>query len=151
MEEENRLRVEEDGVDVLVGARGGLGGGGHFEWSEEAGDEYLQLLHVLLLRLHHAEHEAEQDRDQFSNRDRATLLCSVSPPEIKIQSQQQVLLRREARLDRKVPNTPLTSSSFSCSQRGGILCNFPQSVSTVAWDYISCILLLNNRRRHLPA
>ena len=73
MEEENRLGVQEDRVDVLVGAGGRLGGGGHLEWSEEAGDEYLQLLHVLFLRLDHAEDEAEQDRDQFSNRDRATL------------------------------------------------------------------------------
>ena len=73
VEEENCLGVEEDGVDVLVGARGGLGGGGHFEWSEEAGDEDLQLLDVLLLRLHHAEHETEQDRDRFSLRDGASL------------------------------------------------------------------------------
>ena len=64
MEEENRLGVEEDGVDVLVGAGGRLRGGGHFEGAEETGDEDLELLHVLLLRLHHAEHEAEvADRD----------------------------------------------------------------------------------------
>ena len=65
MEEENGLGVEEDGVDVLVGAGRSLGGGGHLEGSEEAGDENLQLLDVLLLRLHHPEDEAEQDRDQF--------------------------------------------------------------------------------------
>ena len=54
----------------------------------------------------------------------------------------------EARLDNDF--SPLTSSSFACSQRGGILCNFPQSVSIVAWDYASCILLLCTSQRHLP-
>ena len=63
MEEENSLGVEEDGVDVLVGAGRRLGGGGHLEGPEEAGDEYFQLFDVLLLRLHHSEHEAESDRE----------------------------------------------------------------------------------------
>ncbi len=58
MQEEDRLGVEEDGVDVLVGARRALAAGGHLEGAEEAGDEDLQLFHVLLLRLHHTEHQA---------------------------------------------------------------------------------------------
>ncbi len=55
MEEEDGLCVQEDGVDVLVGAGRALAAGRHLEGAEEAGDEDLQLLHVLLLRLHHAE------------------------------------------------------------------------------------------------
>ena len=60
MKEQNCLRVQEDGVDVFVGTRGILGRRGHLERSEEAGDQNLQLLHVLLLGLHHAEHQAGQ-------------------------------------------------------------------------------------------
>ena len=58
MQEENRLRVKEDGVDVLVGAGRVLGGGRHLEGPQEAGDEDLELLDILLLGLHHAEHQA---------------------------------------------------------------------------------------------
>lgn len=36
MEEQHRLAVQEDGVDVLVGARRLLGAGRHFEGTEEA-------------------------------------------------------------------------------------------------------------------
>ena len=89
MEEENRLGVEEDGVDVLVGAGGRLGGGGHFERSEEAGDEYLQLFHVLFFRLHHAEYEAEEDRDQFPRETELSSIVLSPEPEIKISRQQQ--------------------------------------------------------------
>ena len=109
MEEENRLGVEEDGVDVLVGAGGGLGGGGHFEWPEEAGDEYFQLFHVLLLRLHHAEYEAEQDRDQFSP-ETERLYSSVAQPEIKIYSQPATSYTREARLNRDSLHSPVPLS-----------------------------------------
>ena len=60
MKEQHGLRVQEDGVDVLMGAGRVLGGRGHLERSEEARDENLQLLHVLLLSLHHAEHQTRE-------------------------------------------------------------------------------------------
>ncbi len=44
------------------------------EWSEEAGDEDLQLLHVLLLRLHHAEHQAKHHIQVMFYRDYGTRL-----------------------------------------------------------------------------
>ena len=67
MEEEDGLGVEEDAVDVLVGARGVLGAGGHLERSEEARDEDFELLDILLLCLDHAEHQAMkgENRDPF--------------------------------------------------------------------------------------
>ena len=49
---------QKDAVDVLVVAGRVLGGGGHLEGAQEARDERLQLVHVLLLRLHHAKHQA---------------------------------------------------------------------------------------------
>lgn len=61
MEEEDRLAVEEDGVDVLVSARWLLAGGGHLEGSQETGHQHFQLFHVLLFQLHHAKHQAETD------------------------------------------------------------------------------------------
>lgn len=61
MEEEDRLRVEEDGVDVLVGARRVLAAGRHLERPKEAGDQDLELVDVLLLGLDHPEHQAGKE------------------------------------------------------------------------------------------
>ena len=58
MQEEDGLRVEEDGVDVLVGAGRVLAAGRHLERPQETGDQDLQLVHVLLLRLDHSEDQA---------------------------------------------------------------------------------------------
>ena len=58
MEKEDGFTVQEDGVDVLVGAGRVLAAGRHLEGSQETRDQDLQLLHVLLLRLDHPEHQA---------------------------------------------------------------------------------------------
>ena len=61
MQEQDGLRVEKDGVDVLVGAGRVLAAGGHLERPQEAGDEDLQLVDVLLLRFDHPEHQAGKE------------------------------------------------------------------------------------------
>ena len=58
MEEHDRLRVEEDRVDLVVAAGRLLTAGGHLEGPQKAADHQLQLLQVLLLRLDHAKDEA---------------------------------------------------------------------------------------------
>lgn len=65
MQKQHRLTVEEDGVDVFVGARRLLAGCGHLERSQETRDQHLQLLHVLFLCLHHAEHKAASTTNQM--------------------------------------------------------------------------------------
>ena len=45
-EEQHRLGVEEDGVDVLVAAWRVLRGGRHLEGPQETRDQDLELLHV---------------------------------------------------------------------------------------------------------
>ena len=57
---------QKDAVDVLVVAGRVLGGGGHLEGAQEARDERLQLVHVLLLRLHHPEHKADSQTEIIS-------------------------------------------------------------------------------------
>ncbi|KAH9398684.1 hypothetical protein TYRP_018492 [Tyrophagus putrescentiae] len=58
VEEHDRLRVEEDRVDLVVAAGRLLTAGGHLEGPQKAADHQLQLLQVLLLRLDHAKDEA---------------------------------------------------------------------------------------------
>ena len=55
----SRRPSQKDAVDVLVVAGGTLGAGRHLEGAQEARDQRLQLVHVLLLGLNHAKHEAE--------------------------------------------------------------------------------------------
>ncbi|KAH9406368.1 hypothetical protein TYRP_013342 [Tyrophagus putrescentiae] len=57
VEEHDRLRVEEDRVDLVVAAGRLLTAGGHLEGPQKAADHQLQLLQVLLLRLDHAKDE----------------------------------------------------------------------------------------------
>ena len=57
MEEEDGLRVKEDGVDVLVRAGRILAAGGHLEGPQETGDENFQLIYVLLLGFDHPENQ----------------------------------------------------------------------------------------------
>ena len=61
MKEEDSLRVEEDGVDVLVRTWGGLGGGSHLEGSQKTGDQDFQLFNIFFLSLDHSEDQAEED------------------------------------------------------------------------------------------
>lgn len=63
VQEEKRLRVEEDAIHVLVGAGRLLARRRHLERPQEAGDEQIELLHVLLLGLHHAEHQTGEVHD----------------------------------------------------------------------------------------
>ena len=59
---------QKDAVDVLVVAGRVLGGGGHLEGAQEARDERLQLVHVLLLRLDHAKHQAARRKREARER-----------------------------------------------------------------------------------
>ena len=110
MKEQHGLRVQEDGVNVFVGAGRILGGRGHLEWSEEAGDEDLQLLHVLLLSLDHAEDQASGGK---------VILCFLFVGSHHPWERIYLVLFSP------------TSFFFSCSQRGETLCSFPQFVSNV--------------------
>lgn len=80
VQEQHRLGVEEDRVDVLVRERRPLGAGGHLERPQEARDEHLQLLHVLLLGLDHAEHEAVALPHALRVRRVDVLLDDLLPP-----------------------------------------------------------------------
>ena len=75
---------QKDAVDVLVVAGRVLGGGGHLEGAQEARDERLQLVHVLLLRLDHAKHQAAgrkgEERERSCMNDRPSVHSMIAKP-----------------------------------------------------------------------
>jgi hypothetical protein len=58
VQKQDGLAVQEDRVDVLVRQRRLFRASRHAEWPQETRHQHLHLLHVLLLGLHHPEHEA---------------------------------------------------------------------------------------------
>lgn len=68
MEKHDRLAVEEDRIDFVVAAGRLLRRRCHFEWSQKAGDQQLQLLHVLFLRLDHSKDETARRESRRNER-----------------------------------------------------------------------------------
>lgn len=58
MQEHDCLRVQEDGINFVMSTGGLLAGSSHLKGPQKAGDQELQLLHILLLCLHHAKYQA---------------------------------------------------------------------------------------------